>query len=381
MKLIITILLIMGALILADQRIFAEQDSIDYVQRTLDNIIEKLSYTLNTNKQLMQENTQLKEKIEELTKNKQALETNLGAFKNEGLSLDKLQATLKDYQEKITQSETKIKELEQLKSSLGEKAGEYQERAMQGESKIVELTNARGALEEKVKATNELQGKLDSYQVINSQLQETLKEYQGKIIQSDNRVKELEQQLEGVQKEKEKLGELESSLEQRLQDHQVRLTQSETKIQKLEQLLKDKDKEKEELKTYKEKELLELKNSLASQEKLLVNYKPNLEQADEKINTLIKQIEAQKKKMFEAFYAAGKAYTQIKRYKEAIESFQECLEINPDSAGVHYNLGILYQYEYGDRVGAISHLKRYLELNPKAKDRKEVEFLLSLLEK
>jgi len=359
MKLIITVLLIMGALILADQRIFAQGDSIDYVQRTLDNIIEKLSYTLNTNKQLKQENTQLKEKIEELTKNRQAAEANLGANKNEGLSLEKLQETLKDYQEKIAQSETKIKELEQLKSSLGEKAGEYQERAIQGESKITELTNARQTLEERVKATNELQGKLDSEQVINSQLQETLKEYQAKVIQSESRVKELEQQLEGIQKEKEKLGESESSLEQKLQDHQVRLTQSETKIQKLEQSLKDKDKEKEELK----------------------GYKTSLEQADEKINALIRQIEAQKKKMFEAFYGAGKAYTVIKRYKEAIESFQECLEINPDSAGVHYNLGILYQYEYGDRIGAISHLKKYLELNPKAKDRKEVEFLIGLLEK
>jgi chromosome segregation ATPase len=343
MKLIITVLFIMGALIFADQRIFAEGDSIDYVQRTLDNIIEKLSYTLNTNKQLTEENTQLKEKIEELSKSKQALEANIGAFKEEGLSLEKLQETLKDYQEKISQSETKIKELEQLKSSLGEKAGEYQERAIQGENKIVELTNARQALEERVKATNELQGKLNSYQVINSQLQETLKEYQAKVIQSDSRVKELEQSLKDKDKEKEK--------------------------------------EKEELKGYKEKELSDLKNSLASQEKLLVNYKTDLGQADEKINVLIRQIEAQKKKMFEAFYGAGKAYTQFKRYKEAIESFQECLEINPDSAGVHYNLGILYQYEYGDRMGAISHLKRYLELNPKAKDRKEVEFLLDLLEK
>jgi tetratricopeptide (TPR) repeat protein len=260
----------MGALIFADQRIFAGGDAIDYVQRTLDNIIEKLSYTLNTNKQLTQENTQLKEKIAELT-------------------------------------------------SLGEKTGEYQERAIQGENKITELTNARGTLEERVKATNELQGKLNSYQVINSQLQETLKEYQAKLIQSDSKVKELEQSLKDKAKEKEKEG------------------------------LKD--------------------------------YKNSLEQTDEKTNALIRQIEVQKKKMFEAFYSAGKAYTQIKRYKEAIESFQECLEINPDSASVHYNLGILYQYEYGDRMGAISHLKKYLELNPKAKDRKEVEFLLGLLEK
>jgi len=343
MKLIIIILLIMDGLIFADQRIFAGGDSIDYVQRALDNIIEKLSYTLNTNKQLTQENTQLKEKIEELTRTRQDLEANLGAFGEKGSSLEELQETLRDYQGKITQSESRIKELEQLKSSLGEKAGEYQERAIQGENKITELTNVRGTLEERVKAANELQGKLDLSQVINSQLQEALKEYQAKVIQSDSRVKELEQSLKDKAKEKEK--------------------------------------EKEGLKDYKEKELLGLKNNLVSQEKLLVNYKNSLEQTDEKTNALIRQIEVQKKKMFEAFYSAGKAYTQIKRYKEAIESFQECLEINPDSASVHYNLGILYQYEYGDRMGAISHLKKYLELNPKAKDRKEVEFLLGLLEK
>ena len=65
----------------------------------------------------MQENTQLKEKIEELTKTKQAAEANLGAFGEKGSSLEELQETLRDYQGKITQSESRIKELEQLKSS------------------------------------------------------------------------------------------------------------------------------------------------------------------------------------------------------------------------------------------------------------------------
>ncbi len=60
-----------------------------------------MSYTLNTNKQLTQENTQLKEKIKELTRTKQDLEVGLGAFKEKGSSLEELQEALKEYQGKI----------------------------------------------------------------------------------------------------------------------------------------------------------------------------------------------------------------------------------------------------------------------------------------
>ena len=167
------------------------------------------------------------------------------------------------------------------------------------------------------------------------------------ITPSENRIQELEQSK--------------FSLESKLKGYEARMLAGEARIKELEGQLKAFQEEKK------------------GEDKQLENYKQGLLQAENKIKQLIAQRETEKAELFKSFYEVGTTYTASRKYKQAVSSFEQCLKINPEDANVHYNLGVLYEYEYGDRKGAIYHLKKYIELNPQAKDRKEIEFLLDLL--
>ena len=75
----------------------------------------------------------------------------------------------------------------------------------------------------------------------------------------------------------------------------------------------------------------------------------------------------------------GAAYTQAKAYNLAIKAFEKALEQNPKDSQVHYNLGLLYQHYKNDTSKAVYHLKQCLKLNPKAKNKKEIEYLIEVL--
>ncbi|MBI2496303.1 MAG: tetratricopeptide repeat protein [Candidatus Omnitrophica bacterium] len=72
-------------------------------------------------------------------------------------------------------------------------------------------------------------------------------------------------------------------------------------------------------------------------------------------------------------YNLGVVYAQAQRYDEAIEAYQSALRFAPQHAETHYNLGLLYQQVEHDREKAAWHFRKYLELNPKAADRDEVQ--------
>lgn len=189
------------------------------------------------------------------------------------------------------------------------------------------------------------------------------------LSQALKRNKELTQEKEALRKEIEELtktnqsskGEIEkskekesaySALQDSLSEYQARISEYENKIKELERAQGPEQ-----------------------------NCRASLAQAENKIKELIRQRDAQKDLMFQSFYEIGRTFAKEKRYKEAAKNFEECVKLKPEDANVHYNLGVIYQYEYGDRIAAIYHLKKYLELEPKAKDRKDVEFLVELLER
>ena len=72
----------------------------------------------------------------------------------------------------------------------------------------------------------------------------------------------------------------------------------------------------------------------------------------------------------------GLAYTELHEYGRAMESFESALILNPSDAESHYCVGLLCRYFKNDIDQARLHLKRYLQLKPKAKNRKSVEYLL-----
>lgn len=80
-----------------------------------------------------------------------------------------------------------------------------------------------------------------------------------------------------------------------------------------------------------------------------------------------------------AYKEAGTAYAQAKLFDLAIDSYNKAMSFIPGDAELHYNAGILYKHSYGNNKKALHHLKKYLNLNPNAKNRKEVEYLIKML--
>lgn len=71
-------------------------------------------------------------------------------------------------------------------------------------------------------------------------------------------------------------------------------------------------------------------------------------------------------------YNLGVAYTQAKTYDEAIAAYRKSLEFNPANPEAHYNLAIIYDRIQQDPENALRHYRQYLKLKPDAEDKDEV---------
>ncbi len=78
-------------------------------------------------------------------------------------------------------------------------------------------------------------------------------------------------------------------------------------------------------------------------------------------------------------YNLGIVYAQTQRYDEAIEAYQNSLELDPKNADAHYNLGLLYERVKSQSERAAWHYRRYLELKPQAEDRDDVQQRIDIL--
>jgi tetratricopeptide (TPR) repeat protein len=68
----------------------------------------------------------------------------------------------------------------------------------------------------------------------------------------------------------------------------------------------------------------------------------------------------------EPHFMAGKNRVNSMDYRGAIGSFQRALEVNPQSASAHFELGWLFDEKEPDPAAAIYHYSRYLQLTPNA---------------
>jgi tetratricopeptide (TPR) repeat protein len=68
----------------------------------------------------------------------------------------------------------------------------------------------------------------------------------------------------------------------------------------------------------------------------------------------------------EPHFLAGKSRVNTMDYKGAIESFERAVEVNPQSASAHFELGWLYDQKEPDPAAAIYHYECYLKLLPNA---------------
>ncbi len=74
----------------------------------------------------------------------------------------------------------------------------------------------------------------------------------------------------------------------------------------------------------------------------------------------------QSEEELEYHFLAGKSRIKTLDFKGAVESFERALEVNPQNASAHFELGWLYDQKESDPAAAIYHYNRYLRLKPRA---------------
>ena len=68
------------------------------------------------------------------------------------------------------------------------------------------------------------------------------------------------------------------------------------------------------------------------------------------------------------------------KYRDAEKLYLQALTRAPNSAAIHYNLGVLYQEGLHSSSAAVKQFRKYLELNPKARDADQVRSWINELE-
>ena len=119
----------------------------------------------------------------------------------------------------------------------------------------------------------------------------------------------------------------------------------------------------------------DLMQALAMKEEQLQAARAEIEQ----LKDLTRRIwEANRRERINAYYNMGCVYKACKLPKEAEKQFLKALEIDPADAGVHYNLGILYDEDLKNRTKARQQYQLFLELAPDDRDAPRVrEWLLA----
>lgn len=80
-----------------------------------------------------------------------------------------------------------------------------------------------------------------------------------------------------------------------------------------------------------------------------------------------------------SYYNMGCVYKAARQFDRAEAEFLRALAIKPDDAGVHYNLGILYDDDLHRKDKARLHYQKFLELAPDDRDAASVQEWLSAL--
>ncbi len=80
----------------------------------------------------------------------------------------------------------------------------------------------------------------------------------------------------------------------------------------------------------------------------------------------------------EVLFNLGTLYNAENKLNEAKATYQEALRIKPDFAEAHYNLGLIFS-KLGDKQSAVTHLERFLQLAPGARNAETIRSYLQKL--
>ncbi len=64
------------------------------------------------------------------------------------------------------------------------------------------------------------------------------------------------------------------------------------------------------------------------------------------------------------YYIRGMKLREARKHEEAVEAFQTCLRLSPQSALAHLQLAMIYDGTLDDPLSAVYHYRRFLEMRP-----------------
>jgi tetratricopeptide (TPR) repeat protein len=124
----------------------------------------------------------------------------------------------------------------------------------------------------------------------------------------------------------------------------------------------------------------ELKSRVPPEEKAKMEKRiDELQQKSQKLQDRVKHIKhVSEKDRVDYLYNLGVAYTQAGLFDAAAEMYEKVLQLDPNDAASHYNLGIIYDEHLNRTEEGIAHYKTYLALSKDPKKLRQVETWIRL---
>ncbi|MBI3602450.1 MAG: tetratricopeptide repeat protein [Candidatus Omnitrophica bacterium] len=306
-----------------------------------------LLYFVSKTQGLLQKNQELVAKVERYGPGYEKLDKQFQEVSSKYTAAAKELETVKADRENI---------LAQAKSLLGEraKAGELEEVA---EKAKAEVSSVKKELEEAKNQGLSLKEEINKFQVTQAQLtkeRDELKIAYEKAAKNTI-VKELNNKISGLQK-----------------DLKSKIAQAQTEKKKLEAKLKLAEKENSRLTEEKNKwntardqltgQLNDYKKNYVGAVKKNKALESKIKETPAKFTEIARQNKVLLRQTAEMHYNLGVFYTKNKEYDRAVAEFEKGIEINPNDASAHFNLGYIYSEYLVNRKRAMEHFRHFLRL-------------------
>ncbi len=246
------------------------------------------------------------------------------------------------------------------------------------------LAQTKVLLEYKAKAL-EMETTIRQFDIVKQQLAKEKEDALSMVSQLKEKIKALDENIVALRKDKD---EYKKSFEKASVENIIS-DDTKKKIEDLEQDRSDLLRRAEELESrIKVMENASLKEQAQSEfyKRQLAEVKDKYQDAKQQNKILERKLEATPKKFAELarenkilikrtsamHYNLGVFYTQNREYERALTEFEKAIELNPEDASSHFNLGYIYAEHLLNRPRAVMHFKQYLKLAKK--DDKDVDW-------
>ena len=248
------------------------------------------------------------------------------------------------------------------------------------------LKQLRVELRQKEKEIQQLEKKIKSEKrkairklsLKNSRLNNTIRELKKAAREKEKGPGKRQKIISKLEKKISKAREEAKGLEEKLKENTSLISGLEAELKEFKKQLELKEDELSAIERRAEKDRIKLiwRLKKINRKNLLLEKKNDL--LEEKMEILK---ETGRKENAGLYEKLGTALTQAKSFDRAIEAYEKSLAFDANNAGVHYNLGLLYEHAREDSKKAVSHLRKYLRLSPDAENKTFVEYLIGTMKK